>query len=325
MGCELIYENDDIFLNPGRTSYLIRFINGNEEKKSILSKEWIGFIAHKESEQKTEKDFQQGFYYIKEETQFCDEEESILMSDKEDDELEEEYTLFTDENEQKREDQNNYEFLSITVPEREYTIDNISPKDNIADLIHGFRLRIPEYSSYDLLLGLTYQGSGDLTLRICKYNFYNQMILPKDNIDFIKSDKKLHYIHDFAEGLEKIIDNFATLNKIKQNKERKVLNSSLRTGTSCYLVYSLCYYKDNRHIGIAFYPIDNKTIFRIFRVDLPYSAQYEVNIRTDHYGGHKCIDISIQGLNYKKFIISFKELFMKILEYLDETDTLFIL
>ena len=217
------------------------------------------------------------------------------------------------------------DFHINAIPEREYTIDYISSEDNVADLILGFTLRIPEYTSYDLLLGLTYQDTGDQTLRICKYDFSKQTIIAKNNIDFIKSDKKLHFIHNFAEGLGKIIENFGTLKQIKQNNKRKFFNSSLRTGTSCYLVYSLCYYNDNRHFGITFYPINNKTIFRIFRVDLPYSAQYEVEIRTVYGGEHRYIDISMQELNYKKFIISFKELFMKILEYLDETDTLFIL
>ncbi|MHA1224348.1 MAG: hypothetical protein ACTSP3_14060 [Candidatus Heimdallarchaeaceae archaeon] len=206
-----------------------------------------------------------------------------------------------------------------------YEIKRIEAEDNIADLTKGLALIIPEYN-YDLLLGFTYQKSGAETFRICKYRISEGKIRPKANIDFAKTEDKIEILAKILEALDEIIE--ITENKRYQNFReiniKQFSDSSLKSGISSNILYSVCYYENKRHFGFCFWTDKHNDFYlRFFRVDTSIGDTYPESARKQYYAEHRWFKIQLNNLNEKEFLQTFIELGYEILGILEEEDTHF--
>ncbi len=201
---------------------------------------------------------------------------------------------------------------------RNYSIKRIKIEDNIADITDGYMLEIPEYHSYDLVMGLKIQKSGDETLRLCKYEHTYGGFRKRNYIDFIKSELKAEVLEQLIEVFKKIKYLYRT-NKYPFENVSTFKDSSLTCGESCAFVYSICYYKDSRHIGIAFRTMEGKfddlvPMLRFFRIDLQMHSTYEINIESDSgWYGHRAFEISLSDLNFEDFLTALGQFFNEML------------
>ncbi|MHA1222042.1 MAG: hypothetical protein ACTSP3_02035 [Candidatus Heimdallarchaeaceae archaeon] len=202
-----------------------------------------------------------------------------------------------------------------------YQIKRVEVEDNIAGLTQGLALQLPY--GYDLLFGFTIQESGDETLRICKFKPNEDRIKAFSNIDFAKYDVKENVLIKLTDTLEHILSNYQDLSEVLNNEEKQLLDSSLKAGGLSSLLYSICYYKD-RHFGFCFINDENnEPVLRFFRVDLTPSSIYPESFRKDYYAEHRYFGISLRDLCHREFLEALLEIFLEILERIQEGEPFF--